>query len=150
MPFMDWDAFQDAHYRPHLVVVILEFVPDPASGKSTVARFERLAAALGMCGNYTVKQDGASVRAAFEIDTDAERFAGVLLAKTTLAEPEWASQSLARFDRAVRGNIATALRQRRLQRPSGEKGDHSSSAGRPVAAVPDEQATGHALQRRRS
>lgn len=44
--------------------------------------------ASGMSGNYTIKKDGASIRAAFEIDTDAERFAGVPLAKTTLGEPE--------------------------------------------------------------
>lgn len=59
-----------------------------------VALFEQLAAALGTWGNYTIKKDGASIRAAFEIDTDAERFARVLLAKTALSEPEWASKSV--------------------------------------------------------
>ena len=146
---MNWDAFQEAHYRPHLVVAILELAAEPASGKSTLALFERLAAVLGMWGNYAIKQEGASIRAAFEIDADAERFAGVLLAKPTLAEPEWSSKFLGRIDRASRRSISTALRQRRLDRPSSEKSGHSSPANRPVAAFPDEQAIGHMLQSRR-
>jgi hypothetical protein len=116
MPNMDWETFQDAHYRPHLIVAALELGPDPASHETMVALFERLAASLGMSGNYTIRKDGANIRAAFEIDTDAERFAGVLLAKTTLSEPEWASKWVGRIDGAAQSKIMAALRQRRLNR----------------------------------
>jgi hypothetical protein len=116
MPSMDWDTFQAAHYRPHLVVATLELGLDPVSDETTVALFERLAMALVMSGSYTIKEDGSNIRAAFEIDTDAERFAGVLLAKSTLGEPEWASRSVARIDGAVQRKIIAALRQRRLKR----------------------------------
>jgi len=122
MPNMDWDTFQDAHYRPHLIVATLEFGPDPASDKTMVALFERLATALDVLGNYTIKKDGANIRVAFEIDTDAERFAGVLLAKTTLSEPEWASKSVSRIDGAAQRNIMATLRQRRLNRSGSDKG----------------------------
>jgi predicted regulator of Ras-like GTPase activity (Roadblock/LC7/MglB family) len=44
---------------------------------------------LDISGNYTIKKDGVYIRAAFEIDTDAERFARVLLAKTTVGERDW-------------------------------------------------------------
>jgi hypothetical protein len=117
MPSMDWDTFQDRHYRPHLVVANLEFGRDPASDETTVALFERLAMALDMSGNYTIKKDGAYIRAAFEIDTDAERFARVLLAKTTAGEREWASRSVSRIDGAAQRKIVTALRQLGLKRP---------------------------------
>lgn len=46
MPNMDWDAFQDAHYRPHLIVTTLELGPDPASDKTIAALFERIATTL--------------------------------------------------------------------------------------------------------
>lgn len=119
MPNMDWDTFQDTHYRPHLVVATLDLGREPASDETTVALFERLAMALGMSGNYTIKKDGANIRAAFEIDTDAERFALVLLAKTTLGEPEWASRSVGRIDGAAQRKMIAALRQHRLKRPRG-------------------------------
>jgi hypothetical protein len=118
MPSMNWDTFQDRHYRPHLVVANVEPGSDRASDETTVALFERLAMALGVSGNYTIKKDGAYIRAAFEIDTDAERFAGVLLAKTTAGETEWASRSVSHIDGAAQRKIIEALRQHRLKRPS--------------------------------
>jgi hypothetical protein len=117
MPSMDWDTFQDRHYRPHLLVANLRFGRDPASDETAVALFERLAMALDMAGNYAIKKDGAYIRAAFEIDRDAERFARVLLAKTTAGEREWASRSVSRIDGAAQRKIATALRQLGLKRP---------------------------------
>ena len=117
MPNMDWDTFQDMHYRPHLVVANLELESDPTSDETTLALFERLAMALGMSGNYAIKKDGANIRAAFEIDTDAERFAGVLRAKTTAGETEWASRSVGRIDGTAQRKITAALRQHRLKRP---------------------------------
>jgi hypothetical protein len=123
---MDWDTFQDMHHRPHLIVATLELGLDPASDETAVALFERLARALGMTGNYTIKKDGASIRAAFEIDTDAERFAAVLLAKTTLSEPEWASKAVGRLDGAAQRRIMAALSQRRPKRPRSDKGTRTS------------------------
>lgn len=61
---MDWATFQDTHHRPHLIVATLELGRDPASNEATVTLFERLATALGMSGNYTIKKDGANIRAA--------------------------------------------------------------------------------------
>jgi hypothetical protein len=118
MPNMDWDTFQDRHYRPHLVVANLELGSDRASDETTVTLFQRFAMALGMSGNYAIKKEGAYIRAAFEIDTDAERFAGVLLAKTTAGETEWASRSVGRIDRTAQRKIVAALKQHRLKRPS--------------------------------
>lgn len=126
MPSMDWDTFQETHHRPHLIVATLELGRDPASNEAMVTLFERLATALGMSGNYAIKKDGANIRAAFEIDRDAERFAAVLLAKTTLSEPEWASKSVGRIDGAARRKIMAALNQRRPNRPRSDKGPRTS------------------------
>lgn len=126
---MYWDTFQDTHHRPHLIVATLELGRDPASNETTVALFERLATALGMSGNYTIKKDGANIRAAFETDTDAQRFAAVLLAKTTLSEPEWASKSVVRIDGAAQRKIMAALNQRRPNRPRSDKGPERPASG---------------------
>jgi hypothetical protein len=126
MPNMDWGTFQDTHHRPHLIVATLELGRDPASNETTVALFEQLATALGMSGNYTIKKDGANIRAAFEIETDAKRFAAVLRAKTTLSEPEWASKSVGRIDGAAQRKIMAALSPRRPNRPRSDKGSRTS------------------------
>ena len=123
---MDWDTFQDTHHRPHLIVVTPELRRDPASNETTVALIERLATTLGMSGNYTIKKDGANILVAFEVDTDAERFAAVPLAKTTLSEPEWASKSVCRIDGAAQRNIMAALSQRRPNRLRSDKGPRTS------------------------
>lgn len=114
---MDWDAFLDAHYRPHPVVATLRPGFEPASDQTTVALLERLAVALRMWGNYAIKQEGTDIRAAFETNADAERFAGVSLAKTTTRDPEWASRAVGRIDGAAQRKIMGASRQRRLKRP---------------------------------
>ena len=115
MPSMDWDTFQDAHYRPHLVVANLEGGAVRGSAERRISLLQRLVEALGVSGNYAIKQDGANIRAAFESDADATRFAKVLLAKATAREPEWASNAVARLDRATRRNITAALKQSRLK-----------------------------------
>jgi predicted regulator of Ras-like GTPase activity (Roadblock/LC7/MglB family) len=112
---MDWNAFQDAHYRPHLVIATLEGTPVIASS-DTFALLEQLAATLGLSGNYAIKKDGVSVRAVFEIDTDAERFAGMLQGKTTARETEWASRTVGRIDDVAQKRIVAALREVRLKR----------------------------------
>jgi len=110
---MEWDAFQDAHYRPHLIVAMLDLAPDPPPAMSVAALLERLATTLGISGNYATKPDGAIVLAAFELDTDAGRYADVLSAKTTVTDPEWASKSVSRINGAVWNRIMASLRKRR-------------------------------------
>lgn len=117
MPSMDWDAFLDAHYRPHLVVATLGSGVEPASDQATGVLLERLAEALRLSGNYAIKHDGDDIRAAFETDADAGRFAGVLMAKTTTRDPEWASRAVGRIDGVAQRKIMGALRQHRLKRP---------------------------------
>ena len=115
MANMDWEAFQNAHYRPHLVLANLEDAAKPDQGETRRAMLERLAASLGVSGNYAIKRDGATIHAAFELDMDAARFADVLLAKTTFRDPEWASRAVARMDRAMQRKISDALRQNQLK-----------------------------------
>ena len=115
MPSMDWEAFQNAHYRPHLIVVYMEGGAEPDSGEARVSLLERLAGGLGVAGNYAIKRDGANIHAAFESDLDAARFANVLLATETTRQPEWASRAVARMDHATQQKITAALKQNRLK-----------------------------------
>jgi predicted regulator of Ras-like GTPase activity (Roadblock/LC7/MglB family) len=108
---MDWDAFQDAHYRPHLVEADLAI----ASEDTTATVFDRLPTMLGLTGNYAIRKDGNTIRAAFEIDSDAERFAAMLLAKVSSREAEWASRWVGRIDGTTRRRILAALKQHRLK-----------------------------------
>ena len=114
MPRMDWDTFQEAHYRPHLVIATLQGEARRAS-IDPVAMFERLAMALGVSGNYAFKKEGAAIRAVFELDTDAQRFAHMLQGKTSGREQEWASRTVSRIDRAAQRRIVSALRRLRLK-----------------------------------
>lgn len=116
MPRMDWDRFQDAHYRPHLVVATLEGQAAATPG-DPVAQFERLATALGVSGNYALKTDATSLRAAFEFDTDAERFAAILEEGRSTRELEWASRTVGRIDGVAQKRIVAVLRKLRLRRP---------------------------------
>ena len=65
---MDWEAFQHAHYRPHLLIVSVDAKrrPNPA-----MADLERLVVRLGTSGNYAFRMDGTYIYAAFEDDGDA-------------------------------------------------------------------------------
>jgi hypothetical protein len=114
MPSMEWEAFQQDHHRPHLLIVSMDVKgkPNPSMAK---ARFERLAITLGASGNYAFKVEGTIVYAAFEGDTDAVRFAAVLRPKQTTREPQWASKALARMDDAAYRRIAAILKRTRLK-----------------------------------
>ena len=107
MPSMDWEAFQRDHHRPYLLVVEAKDRPAALAGK---ANFERLAAALGVSGNYAIKTRGASIYMAFESDVDATRFAAVLRPESTTREGEWASMALAHMDGATTRQISAILR----------------------------------------
>jgi hypothetical protein len=108
---MNWGTFQDAHYRPHLVIARLE----AGTSETKVALLKRLASALGVSGSYAIKRDGTNVRVAFESDVDATRFANVLAATVTTREPEWASRAVARIDDATQRRITAALRKNHLK-----------------------------------
>ncbi len=114
MPRMDWENFQDAHYRPHLVIATLqrEARDTPVN---LVTMFDRLATALAVTGNYAFKSDGASIRAAFELETDAQRFAHMLDGKTSGRDAEWASRTVGRIDSEAQKRIVSALRGLRLK-----------------------------------
>jgi hypothetical protein len=109
MPSMEWERFQDAHYRPHLVVANLEEGLAPVSGDL----LQSLVATLGASGNYAIRGDGDTLQAVFEIDKDAERFANTLSARASSRDLEWASKTVARIDRAAQKRIAATLRKKR-------------------------------------
>ncbi len=113
MPQMDWNSFQDAHYRPHLVIANLK---DSTGfpGETDLSVLAVLAEALGVIGNYAVTKDGNAIHMAFERDVDAKRFSKAIMARTTVSAPQWASQSIARVNRSAQRKIATVLKQLRF------------------------------------
>ena len=115
MPSMDWEAFQHAHYRPHLLIVSVEAKRKPNSSVA-MADLERLAVRLGTSGNYAFRMDGTYIYAAFEDDGDAARFAAVLRPQQTTREAEWASKALARMDQPTYRRIATLLKENRQKK----------------------------------
>ena len=110
MPQMDWNSFQDAHDRPHLVIANLEDSTE-ILGETDLSVLAVLAEALGVIGNYAVTEDGNALHAAFERDIDAERFSKAIMARATISAPQWASQSIAHLNRSTQRKIATALKQ---------------------------------------
>lgn len=119
MPQMVWESFQDAPYRPHLVVVSLDG-PTEFQGETNSSAVTRLVEALGVVVNYSLRKDANSVQAAFERDADAERFSEAISARATSSAPQWVSQAGVRIDRVTQKRIITALKQLRL-RTAGER-----------------------------
>jgi hypothetical protein len=113
MPKMDWEDFQRAHHRPHVLVVSVEPMKSPEP-LAVEADLERLAMRLGAVGNYAIKTEGATIFAAFEYSGDVERFARVFRPKPATRELEWASKTLARMDGATFRRIDGILRGVRL------------------------------------
>jgi hypothetical protein len=107
MPSMDWEAFQRDHHRPYLLVIEAKNKPAALVGKVTL---ERLAAALGVSGNYAIKILGASLYMAFESDVDATRIGTVFRPESTTREGEWALRALARMDGPATRRISAILR----------------------------------------
>ena len=135
MPSMDWEAFQRDHHRPYLLVVE---VKDRSAALAEKANFERLAAALGVSGNYAIKAQGGSIYMTFESDVDATRLSAVLRPESTTRDWEWASRALARMDGATTRRISAILRKAggRLVSPAGEVD--------PRQASPKQRKTGRA------
>ena len=113
MPSMDWEDFQRAHHRPHLLVVSMEVQAKPrrSIGK---ADFERLAVKVGARGNYAIRTKGTTLYAVFEDDADAARFAAVLRPQQATRELEWASKAVARIDDAAYRRIVAIFKKPRL------------------------------------
>ena len=109
MPQMEWNEFQRAHHRPHLLVVSLE-ARKASKPLAKEADFERLAVRLGAGGNYAFKVERTTVYAAFEADGDAKRFAEVFRAGQITRESEWATKAFARMDGATHRRIAGMLK----------------------------------------
>jgi hypothetical protein len=102
VPRMDWEAFLQAHFRPHLIIVrVVEFEPQMA--KMIVGRW--LDRPFDIPGNYAVTRDGQSVLVAFENELDAKKFSTVLRATMVASEPMWASTTEAHLDRAAQRRI---------------------------------------------
>ncbi len=106
MPSMEWAQFIDAHFRPHLVSLYLESGPD----MPLCAELERLAEHICTFANYSISVDDFAVRAAFERDVDAMRFAELVGATVGQGGPEWVSQSVCRLDQDTRRKLIASLR----------------------------------------
>ena len=110
---MDWEAFQEAHFRPHLVIVrAVDFEPQMA--RVMLGRW--LDESFNPPGNCALTRDGQSILVAFENDLDAKKFATLLRATAVASEPMWATMAEGRFDRAARRRIrlhAAGLRPKR-------------------------------------
>lgn len=115
MPNMDWEAFQDAHHRPHLVMVDLPEVSDRRSQTTRLATLERLAEQLQFTGRYSMRAELTGVMVAFESDVDAKRFGDVLAARPSRRDESWASRSRCSFDRTAQRRISNSLRAARVK-----------------------------------
>jgi hypothetical protein len=115
MPSMDWEAFQEAHHRPHLVMVDLPEVSDRRSQTTRVVTLERLAEQMQFTGRYSLRAELAGVMVAFESDVDAKRFGDVLAARPSRRDDSWASRSRCSFDRAAQRRISSSLRAARVK-----------------------------------
>jgi hypothetical protein len=112
---MEWEKFHASHYRPHLVVAKLSAGANLESVTNRVELLKRLATELDIVGNYSIREDGGTVEAAFERDVDAKMFGDSLLANAGAPSADWASQSRFRFGRKVQQRIVEALRSSRLR-----------------------------------
>lgn len=110
MPKLNWDAFQDSHFRPHLVVVHLAGI-NPTAGTSLLDNW-----LVNALGGYALKQEGQAILVAFEMDSEAARFSSVLQATPLGRGQEWASKAEARLDGAARRRLSRASRREREKR----------------------------------
>lgn len=106
MPIMDWEAFQDSHYRPHLVVVDLPKGLSSRGRRSTVAFLERLAERLSLAGSYAIRAEPLEIKVVFESDLDAARFAETLRAHASGKGAEWASILRCRLDSTAQRRVS--------------------------------------------
>ena len=115
MPLEDWDAFQEAHHRPHLVIVDLPRKSDAKARRLGLAFLERLAERLRLPGPYAMNIDGTDIKVAFESDLDARRFGEPLMARPRGKEAAWASTARCSLDQQAKRRITNALRAAHLK-----------------------------------
>jgi hypothetical protein len=137
LPRMEWDAFLDSHYRPHLVVLHQAPGSDRSVAETTVGR---LVASLSFTGNNAVKSYGPTIHVAFELAGDMKLFTQIVGARSSAREPEWASRSTAWLNPAIQQRITRQLactgqdqkakRNRRGGRSEAKSGDDHSGRRR--------------------
>jgi hypothetical protein len=115
MPLEDWDAFQDSHHRPHLVIVDLPKQSDSRARKLGLTFLEGLARELRLQGPYAMSPDRTDIKVAFENDIDAKRFGDALQARPRGKEAAWASTARCSLDRSAKRRINTSLRAAHLK-----------------------------------
>jgi hypothetical protein len=103
---MDWEAFVEAHFRPHLVVLHGQSAGGRRDGRSLV---ERLLAASHFAGNHARRSDGPELHVAFELADDARRFGHIVGVRSSVRAADWASRSTAWLTRSSRQRIAHYL-----------------------------------------
>ncbi len=103
---MHWDAFVEAHFRPHLVVLHQQSAAGHGNGL-----VERLLATSLFGGNHAQRSKGREIHVAFELADDAQRFARLVGGGPSVRQPEWPSRSTAWLTRSIRERILRHLRQ---------------------------------------
>jgi hypothetical protein len=115
MPTMDWEAFQESHHRPHLVLVDLPRTTVSRSQAARLSKLQQLAEQLQIIGPYAMRAEQKSILIAFELDTDAQRFGNALSARPGTRDAAWASKFHCRLDRTAQRRISDSLRAARLR-----------------------------------
>lgn len=115
MPPKDWDAFQESHHRPHLVIVDLPKDSGVKARKLGLSFLERVATELRLEGPYAMSPNQTDIQVAFESDIDAKRFGDALQAKPRGKDAAWASTARCSLDRSAKRRITTSMRSAHLK-----------------------------------
>jgi hypothetical protein len=100
---MEWPAFFEAHFRPHLVAANLDRA---AEGDAARVLVDDLAAIVAFTGTYAVSLEADRIRFAFEKDDDAGHLADMLAAERLSGDAEWSTRATVEIDGALRRRIA--------------------------------------------
>ena len=117
---MAWEAFQEQHFRPHLVEIEMA---ESVERQSVTTILKSLVVILGLFGDHAFKHDPKVIRVAFENDIDAGRLGALLRAKAEAPPSEWASKAVVRMDNNALKRIETTIKRfrKRSVRPSSSK-----------------------------
>jgi hypothetical protein len=107
---MNWEAFQEAHFRPHLALVRLVDV-DPNAATTMIENW--FEGSFNAPSNYAVKQDQQELLIAFELYKDVEKFTVALRGTPMASASEWASRTEVRLDAAACTRLARIDRRKR-------------------------------------
>jgi len=106
MPVMRWGAFTAAHPRPYVIFA------DRGQGQFPQAAYELLRRhILKMApeGSFSLYPEEGFIRVAFELETDAMKFAAGLRAKRTAREGGWVGQWSFAYDEKAAKTIESLL-----------------------------------------